>query len=336
MAKLNEMIREFRESINQSVEALAMLLQLSPDEYTRLEESWNPPDPVLERICTLFEWNYQEIKRIALQGPFTGNEDPNEPVQEEPEQISSASLPFPQRLAQSRMDAGQTPEGMAMLLGVSEDYYLLLEENTQPDDDLLRRICGLFNWNYNEFLQKLRTRHHPLFSTSRPPFSYDEIRRDENSGEIPQLPEIPPSQPLNERIRQAREEVSQSIEGLALLLQLSPEYYEQIESGKINPDEDLLKRISALFQWNFQDLIKEERRSSFQNFHLPQNLLKSRSLNDASREMKQVVRNISEDWGQLNLEQQRLLLNQLELIRDTMKRWKKNVPGKNTEPTIES
>ncbi|MDP6330770.1 MAG: helix-turn-helix domain-containing protein [SAR324 cluster bacterium] len=336
MAKLNEMIREFRESINQSVEALAMLLQLSPEEYIRLEGNWNPPDPVLERICTLFEWNYQEIKRIALQGPFTGNEDPNEPVQEEPEQISSASLPFPQRLAQSRMDAGQTPEGMAMLLGVSEDYYLLLEENTQPDDDLLRRICGLFNWNYNEVLQKLRTRHHPLFSTSRPTFSYDEIRRDEISGEIPELPEIQPSQPLNERIRQAREEVSQSIEGLALLLQLNPEYYEQIESGKINPDEDLLKRISALFQWNFQDLIKEERRSSFKNFHIPQNLLKSRSLNDASREMKQVVRNISEDWGQLNLEQQRLLLNQLELIRDTMKRWKKNVPGKNTEPTIES
>ena len=91
MAKLNEMIREFRESINQSVEALAMLLQLSPEEYTRLEESWNPPDPVLERICTLFEWNYQEIKRIALQGPFTGNEDPNEPVQEEPEQARHRS-----------------------------------------------------------------------------------------------------------------------------------------------------------------------------------------------------------------------------------------------------
>ena len=46
--------------------------------------------------------------------------------------------------------------GMAMLLGVSDDYYLLLEENTQPEDDLLRRICGLFNWNYNEVLQKLR------------------------------------------------------------------------------------------------------------------------------------------------------------------------------------
>ena len=40
MAKLNEMIREFRESINQSVEALAMLLQLSPEEYNQLEENW--------------------------------------------------------------------------------------------------------------------------------------------------------------------------------------------------------------------------------------------------------------------------------------------------------
>ena len=75
MAKLNEMIREFRESINQSVEALAMLLQLSPEEYNQLEENWNPPDPVLERICTLFEWNYQDIKRISLQGPFNKESD---------------------------------------------------------------------------------------------------------------------------------------------------------------------------------------------------------------------------------------------------------------------
>ncbi len=49
MAKLNEMIGEFRESINQSVEALAMLLQLSPEEYNQLEENWNPPEPFLER-----------------------------------------------------------------------------------------------------------------------------------------------------------------------------------------------------------------------------------------------------------------------------------------------
>ena len=133
---------------------------------------------------------------------------------------SPASLPFAQRLAQARMEAGQTPEGMAMLLGVSEDYYLLLEENTQPDDDLLRRICGLFHWNYNEVLQKLRTHNHPLYSTTRPPLSFDEMRMDEVSGSFPELPEIQAPQPLNQRIRQAREEVSQSIEGLALLYNL--------------------------------------------------------------------------------------------------------------------
>ena len=335
MAKLNEMIREFRESINQSGEALAMLLQISPEEYSQLEENWNPPDHLLQKICTLFEWNYQEIKRVALQGPFTGNETSEEPVSIETQQSPSVSLPFAERLKQSRMEASQTSEGMAMLLGVSEDYYLMLEESTQPDDELLRRICGLFHWNYNEILQKLRTRYNPVFGTSRPPLSYEEIRQDGNITEISQLPEIQPSLTLHKRIREAREEVSQSIEGIALLLQLNPEYYEQIESGTIQPDEELLKRISALYQWNYQDLIKEERRSSFKDFHIPQNLLQNKSLNDSSREMKQVVRNITEEWGQLNQEQQRLLLNQLELIRDTIKRWKQNSTEKIGKPTIE-
>tara|TARA_Y100000022_G_scaffold33213_1_gene26525 strand:- start:200 stop:787 length:588 start_codon:yes stop_codon:yes gene_type:complete len=110
MAKLNEMIREFRESINQSVEALAMLLQLSPEEYNQLEENWNPPDPVLERICTLFEWNYQDIKRISLQGPFNKESDSEEEGDADTGQSSPASLPFSQRLAQARMEAGKRPK----------------------------------------------------------------------------------------------------------------------------------------------------------------------------------------------------------------------------------
>ena len=95
MAKLNEMIREFRESINQSVEALAMLLQLSPEEYNQLEENWNPPDPVLERICTLFEWNYQDIKRISLQGPFNKESDSEKEGDADTGQSSPASYLFP-------------------------------------------------------------------------------------------------------------------------------------------------------------------------------------------------------------------------------------------------
>ena len=47
MAKLNEMIREFRDSVNQSVEGLALLMGMPPEEYARLEEDWIPPDDVL-------------------------------------------------------------------------------------------------------------------------------------------------------------------------------------------------------------------------------------------------------------------------------------------------
>ena len=61
MAKLNEMIKDFRLSIDQSIEALALLMQMDPEEYARLEEDWNPPAGVLQRLCALFEWNYQDI-----------------------------------------------------------------------------------------------------------------------------------------------------------------------------------------------------------------------------------------------------------------------------------
>ena len=103
-----------------------------------------------------------------------------------------------------------------------------------------------------------------------------------------------------------------------------------------NTTQKIIIWLGIFFQWNYQELIKEERRSSFKDFQLGQNQLKNRSLHDANRELKLVVRDINEDWSHLNREQQRLLLNQLELIRDTMKRWKNNVPGKSKEPSLES
>ena len=71
MAKLNEMIKDFRLSIDQSIEALALLMQMDPEEYARLEEDWNPPADVLQRLCALFEWNYQEISRLAMNTPVS-------------------------------------------------------------------------------------------------------------------------------------------------------------------------------------------------------------------------------------------------------------------------
>ena len=55
MAKLNEMIKDFRLSIDQSIEALALLMQMDPEEYARLEEDWKRPAGILRRLCALFE-----------------------------------------------------------------------------------------------------------------------------------------------------------------------------------------------------------------------------------------------------------------------------------------
>ena len=38
MSELNQKIREFREDIGQSIEALALLMQMEPEEFARLEE----------------------------------------------------------------------------------------------------------------------------------------------------------------------------------------------------------------------------------------------------------------------------------------------------------
>ena len=69
MSKLNKKILEFREDIGQSIEGLALLMQMDPEEYARLEKDWIPPDDILRRLCALFEWNYQEIKRLADNTP---------------------------------------------------------------------------------------------------------------------------------------------------------------------------------------------------------------------------------------------------------------------------
>ena len=69
MSKLNEMIREFREDIGQSIEGLALLMQMEPDEFAQLEGNWIPPDDILQRLCVLFEWNYRDIKRLADKTP---------------------------------------------------------------------------------------------------------------------------------------------------------------------------------------------------------------------------------------------------------------------------
>mgnify|MGYP006228919075 CR=1 FL=1 len=104
MAKLNEMIKDFRLSIDQSIEALALLMQMDPEEYARLEEDWNPPAEILQRLCALFEWNYQDISRIAMNTP--------QAPQSQPTEGGRGRATFGEQLQAERLAVGQTLEGL--------------------------------------------------------------------------------------------------------------------------------------------------------------------------------------------------------------------------------
>mgnify|MGYP001299062797 CR=1 FL=1 len=125
MSELNKKIREFRENIGQSIEGLALLMQMEPKEFERLEEDWIPPDEVLKRLCSIFKWNYKEIKRIADNAPNSKQNENNLVNKQidsklgESDQI--APTPFAAMLLESRNNARQNTKGISTLLGVSFD-----------------------------------------------------------------------------------------------------------------------------------------------------------------------------------------------------------------------
>ena len=160
MSKLNEMILEFREDIGQSIEGLALLMQMDPEEYARLEKDWIPPDDTLQRLCALFEWNYQDIKRLADVTPSTRSSKTSPQIQKSASpNINSdkiASTHLANLIKDSREDAKHDAAGIATILGISVDYYHELENGVTPPDELLRKLCLLFGWNYNQILQKIK------------------------------------------------------------------------------------------------------------------------------------------------------------------------------------
>ena len=111
MSELNQMVREFREDIGQSIEGLALLMQMESEEFARLEEDWIPPDEILQRLCSLFEWNYKDIKRLADNTP---NSKPKKKNRGNKQQVSGegasddiALTPLAGMVRESRNNAGQ-------------------------------------------------------------------------------------------------------------------------------------------------------------------------------------------------------------------------------------
>ena len=67
MSELNQRIRKFREEIGQTIEGLALLMQMEPDEYAELEKEWPkslPVDPELGVISITKKFSYDEFHSV--------------------------------------------------------------------------------------------------------------------------------------------------------------------------------------------------------------------------------------------------------------------------------
>ena len=148
MSKLNQMIYEFREDIGQSIEGVALLMGMEPDDYAELEKEWIPPDEILKRLCSLFEWNYKEIKKIADNSPSTDQRKNNkEPVSNflKDENYIDKELPlFSKMVIQAKKEVNQDEIGIATLLGIPVEYFKEIEDGLLPSNELTRKICTLF------------------------------------------------------------------------------------------------------------------------------------------------------------------------------------------------
>lgn len=322
MSKLNEKILEFRDDIGQSIEGLALLMQMDPEEYARLEKDWIPPDDILQRLCALFEWNYQEIKRLADNTPSARSSKTIPPNQQsssvDNKPAESALTPLAKIIKDAREAVKQDALGIATLMGISVDYYQEFEKGVIPPDELLRKLCSLFGWNYKQILQKINSQSSVLLGNRQPLLHAREIQARLPKQEALKIPDVPPPVPLHEQILQARINVDQNVAGISLLLQISPELYEEIESGTVNPDPDLLKRISSLFGWNYHELLTREKSSHFSQLLPAITSLDSADSSITEIKLRKVLQEISINWQKITKEQQQTLLAQLEFLSGSM------------------
>ena len=102
---------------------------------------------------------------------------------------------------------------------------------------------------------------------------------------------------------------------------ISSELYEEIEQDLTRPSQELLRQICALFEWNYNEVVHQFRH---QNRQLWQPAITR--LNSLEPHRVQKLQGLQDEiaigWRELNQEQQDALLSQLELVRDTIDRWK--------------
>ncbi len=190
-------LQDARLAGEQTTDVMAVLLNITQEEYELLESGQYPDDETLRRICTLLGWNYYDTQRLLINEMIAPRDLARAPVKGEARGKSpapSAPLtvgephPLPatplehggqrtarptqpetlgSRLREVRLVTGQSVDVIAMLLNTDAETYMALEAGASPNDEMLRRVSSVYRWNYQELLNLLRTEHARSFQPVR-------------------------------------------------------------------------------------------------------------------------------------------------------------------------
>jgi len=233
--------------------------------------------------------------------------------------MASHAHRFGEFLREAREQAHQTAEVMAILLSMEPEDYLAIEAGLRfPDDDTVRRLCVMMEWNYLETQRLIRNEmSSPSRLTAPVPAGRHGSAPGGPAGAGAGAAQRPES--LAGRLREVREYTGQSADIIAALLHIAPEQYARLEGGEM-PGDDLLRRISMVYNWNFQELGSLLRAEQARN--LQPRLMGNPFPGTSQRgeRLRALCRELEAQFGTLPEAEQHVVLAQLELIRGTTAR----------------
>jgi len=241
-------------------------------------------------------------------------------------QMNSPKRTFHELLRSSREAANQTHEVMAVVLGLSVEDYEDLESHKYPDEETLKRLCLINEWNYYDtqrlIINEMITPHNAEKHSSRPVEKKDKAGagKPASSG-IPRSREMKMTT-MGDRLREVRLVTGQSIDIISLLLGIDSEHYKRLEEGE-PPNDELLRKISVVYNWNYQDLETLLRSQIAKNFQPSRVGMPFMASSASHTRFQQIVREMEKLFLRVQDADQKMALGQLELIRETLRRHQK-------------
>ena len=236
---------------------------------------------------------------------------------------------FSDLLRDTREQANQSTEVMGILLSMEESEYQALEQGvTLPDDETLKRLCMMMEWNYYDTRRLIANE----IVVPKPVDARLGTEHGGGGGNSPLMTAVPSNRmekaggngskrfdSLGERLKDVRARTGQEVEVLAMLLNIKIDHYRRLESGE-QPDGELLRQISIVYDWNFYDLISLLRSEKAKELQPRQIGNPFPGGSPLVPRLKTVLGEMEGLFSRIPEKDQEMILSQLELVRETMRR----------------